>query len=65
MYTSLGSVEEFCHTYTAYQTSFNQLLLEIARRRRYKEAAEKIIEGMMSQLTALTEGDLYSFNLPA
>ncbi|KAK7690808.1 hypothetical protein QCA50_005908 [Cerrena zonata] len=55
MYTSLGSVEEFCHRFTAYRTSFDQLLIEIARRRRYKEAAEKIIEGMMSQLSALTE----------
>lgn len=57
MYTALGSVEELCHRFTAYQTSFDQLLLEIARRRRYKEAAEKIIEGMMSQLSALTEGN--------
>ncbi|CAL1716570.1 unnamed protein product [Somion occarium] len=55
MHNSLVSVEELCHRFTSYQYSYNQLLMELSRRRRYMEAAEKIIAGMMSQLTALTE----------
>ncbi|KAF7327879.1 Autophagy-related protein 17 [Mycena kentingensis (nom. inval.)] len=41
--------------YIAYRTAFNKLLLEIARRRQYREAAENIVRGMMSQLAAMTE----------
>jgi autophagy-related protein 17 len=31
-------------------------MLEIARRRQYREAAENIVRGMMSQLAAMTDG---------
>ncbi|KAG6334225.1 hypothetical protein ID866_4869 [Astraeus odoratus] len=49
-------VEELHHRFVLYQSSFNKLLVEIARRGQYREAAEKIVEGMMAQLQALTEG---------
>jgi autophagy-related protein 17 len=40
----------------SYQTAFNKLILELARRSQYREAAENIVRGMMSQLEAMTEG---------
>jgi hypothetical protein len=36
--------------------SYSKLLIEIARRRQYKEAAENIVRGMMVQLQAMSEG---------
>ncbi|KAH7884531.1 autophagy-related protein 17 [Phlebopus sp. FC_14] len=48
-------IEDLHHRFMQYQSSFNKLLLEIARRRQYREAAEKIVEGMMAQLEAMTE----------
>ncbi|KAG0705672.1 autophagy-related protein 17 [Suillus ampliporus] len=48
-------VEDLHHRFVQYQTSFKKLLVEIGRRRQYREAAEKIVEGMMSQLRAMTE----------
>ena len=36
--------------------AFNKLLLEIARRRQYKEAAENIVQGMTRQLESMSEG---------
>ncbi|KAL4072585.1 autophagy-related protein 17 [Scleroderma yunnanense] len=48
-------VEDLHHRYVSFQSSFNKLLLEIARRRQYREAAEKIVDGMMAQLEAMTE----------
>ncbi|KIJ67089.1 hypothetical protein HYDPIDRAFT_85859 [Hydnomerulius pinastri MD-312] len=48
-------VEDLHHRFVLYQSSFNKLLIEIARRRQYREAAEKIVEGMMAQLEAMTE----------
>lgn len=52
----LVEIGSLCTTYTTYQMSFNKLLLEVARRRQYKEAAEHIVRGMMEQLHAMTEG---------
>ena len=49
-------VEDLHHRYVSFQSSFNKLLIEIARRRQYREAAEKIVDGMMAQLEAMTEG---------
>ncbi|CAK5268746.1 unnamed protein product [Mycena citricolor] len=51
----LLTVEHLHDRYIAYQTTFNKLLIEIARRRQYREAAEKIVAGMNSQLGAMTE----------
>ncbi|KIK12969.1 hypothetical protein PISMIDRAFT_18328 [Pisolithus microcarpus 441] len=46
----LQVVEELHHRYVLYQSSFNKLLVEIARRRQYREAAEKIVDGMERQV---------------
>ncbi|KAJ8589021.1 hypothetical protein M405DRAFT_874122 [Rhizopogon salebrosus TDB-379] len=48
-------VEDLHHRFILYQASFNKLLVEIGRRRQYREAAEKIVDGMISQLRAMTE----------
>ncbi|KAE9401499.1 hypothetical protein BT96DRAFT_964986 [Gymnopus androsaceus JB14] len=55
MQQHLLTVEDLQHRFICYQTAFRKLILEIARRRVYKEAAEKIVRGMMDQLTAMTE----------
>ncbi|KAI6116860.1 autophagy protein Apg17-domain-containing protein [Pisolithus croceorrhizus] len=52
----LQVIQELHHQYVLYQSSFNKLLVEIARRRQYREAAEKIVEGMVGQLRAMAEG---------
>ncbi|KAF7316900.1 Rab guanyl-nucleotide exchange factor [Mycena chlorophos] len=51
----VDTLEHLHAHYVQYQTAFNKLLLEIARRRQYREAAENIVRGMMSQLAAMTE----------
>jgi len=58
----LASLQQHLHTvehlharFVSYRTAFNKLMLEIARRRQYREAAENIVRGMMSQLAAMTE----------
>ncbi|KAF7375009.1 Kinase activator [Mycena sanguinolenta] len=51
----LLTVEHLHQRFVSYQTAFNKLMLEIARRRQYREAAENIVRGMMSQLAAMTE----------
>lgn len=52
------AVEHLHDRYIAYQTAFSKLILELARRRQYREAAENIVRGMMVQLEAMTEGKL-------
>lgn len=54
----LHTVEHLHQRFVSYQTAFNKLMLEIARRRQYREAAENIVRGMMSQLAAMTEGSV-------
>ncbi|THV03192.1 hypothetical protein K435DRAFT_748177 [Dendrothele bispora CBS 962.96] len=58
----LGELEEHLQTiqslherFVSYQASFRKLVLEIARRKQYKEAAESIVRGMMAELEARTE----------
>ncbi|KAF8206582.1 autophagy-related protein 17 [Mycena galopus ATCC 62051] len=51
----LLTVEHLHQRYVSYRTAFNKLMLEIARRRQYREAAENIVRGMMSQLAAMTD----------
>ncbi|KAJ7903658.1 autophagy protein Apg17-domain-containing protein [Mycena olivaceomarginata] len=51
----LHTVEHLHQRFVSYRTAFNKLMLEIARRRQYREAAENIVRGMMSQLAAMTE----------
>ncbi|KAJ4479988.1 autophagy-related protein 17 [Lentinula aciculospora] len=55
MQRRLLTVEDLQQRFISYQTAFRKLILEIARRRVYKEAAENIVRGMMDQLTAMTE----------
>ncbi|KAJ3874023.1 autophagy-related protein 17 [Lentinula edodes] len=55
MQRHLLTVEDLQQQFISYQTAFRKLILEIARRRVYKEAAENIVRGMMDQLTAMTE----------
>ncbi|EJD06985.1 uncharacterized protein FOMMEDRAFT_165630, partial [Fomitiporia mediterranea MF3/22] len=51
----LTTLEHLCITFTSYETSFNSLLLELERRRRYKTAMEELVRGMTRQLEALRE----------
>ncbi|KAJ7284894.1 autophagy protein Apg17-domain-containing protein [Mycena rebaudengoi] len=51
----LLTVEHLHERFVSYRTAFNKLMLEIARRRQYREAAENIVRGMMSQLAAMTD----------
>jgi autophagy-related protein 17 len=57
----LHTVEHLHQRFVSYRTAFNKLMLEIARRRQYREAAENIVRGMMSQLAAMTEGSVYFY----
>lgn len=56
LHHSLGTLEDLHSRFTSYEYSYSKLLLEIGRRRQYKEAAEKVVEGMLSQLEAMVEG---------
>ncbi|KAK7050959.1 Autophagy-related protein 17 [Paramarasmius palmivorus] len=51
----LSTIDHLHDRYVAYRIAFQKLVIEIARRRNYKEAAENIVRGMMSQLDAMTE----------
>lgn len=51
------TIRDLHEQYISYQTAFNKLTVEISRRQHYKDAAENIVKGMMSQLTAMTEGE--------
>ena len=43
-------------TYKSYQLSYNKLVLEMERRRRYRDTATEIVQTMHRQLTDLREG---------
>ncbi|KAH8831354.1 autophagy-related protein 17 [Flagelloscypha sp. PMI_526] len=49
--TTLSSLHD---SYSAYQLSYSKLVLELARRRAYTDAAGGIVRGMLQQLTAMT-----------
>jgi len=55
LHQHLLTPEDLYHRFLSYQTSFSKLMVEIARRRQYREAADKIVDGMMAQLEAMTE----------
>lgn len=57
MQQHLASIEHLRIHYTEYQYSYCKLVEELARRKQYKEAATKIVQGMASQLTAMVEGE--------
>ncbi|KAI0951131.1 hypothetical protein AcW1_008249 [Taiwanofungus camphoratus] len=51
----LITIEDLHHRFTSYQYSYSKLLLELARRRQYRDAAENIVKGMITQLEAMAE----------
>jgi len=53
---NLVVIEDLIRQFNAYQLSYSKLLVEIARRRQYKEVAENIVRGMMVRLEAMSEG---------
>ena len=55
----LLTLEHLHERYVAYRMAFNKLILEIGRRRQYREAAENIVTGMMKQLDSMTEGNSF------
>ncbi|VDC04793.1 unnamed protein product [Peniophora sp. CBMAI 1063] len=55
LHHQLLDIDELTHRYHSYQDSYRKLLVEVARRRHYKDAADQIVRGMMSQLQAMTE----------
>jgi autophagy-related protein 17 len=56
LHQHLTTLEVLHQRFLAYQAAFNKLIIEIARRRQYREAAGNIVQGMLSQLEAMTEG---------
>jgi len=48
-------IENLYDRFINYQAAFNKLVVEIARRRVYKEAAENIVQRMVAQLEAMTQ----------
>lgn len=50
------TLEHLVQHFVSYRNSFSKLILEIARRKLYNEAAENIVEGMLAQLKAMTDG---------
>ncbi|KAI0303808.1 autophagy protein Apg17-domain-containing protein [Multifurca ochricompacta] len=55
LYQNLVVIEDLIQQFNAYRLSYSKLLVEIARRRQYKEAAENIVRGMVAQLEAMSE----------
>lgn len=64
LHNHLLTLDHLRDRYVSYQTAFNKLILELARRRQYREAAENIVHGMMVQLEAMSEG-MVTFSLHA
>ena len=56
LYQHLTNLEQLCHTYISYETSYNSLLLELERRRRYRDAAEETIRSMARELDTMRNG---------
>ena len=56
LHDQLRPLEDLHHKYTSYQYAYSKLVLELARRRQYCEAAQRIVTNMMAQLDAMTEG---------
>ncbi|KAI9512058.1 autophagy-related protein 17 [Russula earlei] len=55
LHQNLVIIEDLIRQFNAYRLSFGKLLVEIARRRQYKDAAENIVRGMMAHLEAMSE----------
>ncbi len=57
LHEQILTIRDLHERYVSYRTAFNKLIVEIARRRYYKEATENIVKGMIDQLMAMTEGE--------
>ena len=57
LHDHLVAIEDLHHRYKSYEYSFNLLLLELARRRRYREDAERLIKSMITQLNTMADGE--------
>lgn len=55
------AIEDLIRQFNAYRLSYDKLLIEIARRQQYKEAAEDIVRSMMALLGAMSDGVCVSF----
>ncbi|KAI1797380.1 autophagy protein Apg17-domain-containing protein [Ganoderma leucocontextum] len=55
LHAQLQPLEELHHKYTSYQYAYSKLVLEFARRLRYRDAAQRILTTMTAQLDAMTE----------
>ncbi|EIN09795.1 hypothetical protein PUNSTDRAFT_101708 [Punctularia strigosozonata HHB-11173 SS5] len=51
----LVDLENLQLRYISYQFSYNKLLLELGRRRQYRDAAERIVNDMLAQLHVMAE----------
>ncbi|KAI0693127.1 autophagy protein Apg17-domain-containing protein [Cytidiella melzeri] len=51
----MSTIEELHHRYTSYQYSYNKLVVELVRRRKYMEGAARIVQGMSSELRTMVE----------
>lgn len=49
-------MEHLYITYSSYETSYHSFLLELDRRRRYRDTAEEITRRMQQQLDAMRQG---------
>ncbi|KAH9902806.1 autophagy protein Apg17-domain-containing protein [Cubamyces lactineus] len=55
LHLQLRPLEELHHQYTSYQYAYNKLVLELARRRQYREAAQRVVANTMAELDAMVE----------
>ena len=58
LHLQLRPLEELHHKYTSYQYAYNKLVLELARRRQYREAAQRVVANTIAELDAMVEGAL-------
>lgn len=56
LHEKLVAIEDLIRQFNAYRLSYDKLLVEIDRRRRYKEGAENFVRDMMAQLETMSEG---------
>ncbi len=64
LHQHLVVLEQLHDRYVSYQTAYNKLVLEMARRRHYCEAVERIVRGMAKQLEEMTMGKLSLTEFP-
>ncbi|KAI9061011.1 hypothetical protein FKP32DRAFT_1654906 [Trametes sanguinea] len=55
LHMQLSPLEDLHHKYTSYQYAYNNLVLELARRRQYREAAQRVVANMIAELDTMVE----------